>query len=271
MYAGDKVHYSAKLKASDENTFQGLYSKYSIIDQPRSGSDYIRPINLRRVSKDFSPGDADAVRSQALQEGKSTQERAAAIPTETKPEVIERIKLRDRAEKNFSDQDLQKMIKERNFFNRQFNPGGSFPNDFVDNGDGTVTDKVTGLMWQKGGSPSDMIFNAAGKYVQGLNSSRYGGYGDWRLPTMEELCSLLERTLSKSGKFMDSLFDPAQSLCWSADVNPSYRTVNSWNVQAAFWVNFIRGETSAGVADRFLASSQAPQSRYHVKAVRTTE
>ena len=269
MVAGDKVHYSAKLKASDQNAFQGSYSKYSIIDQPRSGSDYIRPINLRRVSKDVSPGSTDAVRSQAPQEGKSTQERVAAIPAETKPVVIERIKLRDRAEKNFSDQDLQKMIKERNFFNRQFNPGGHFHNAFVDNGDGTVTDKVTGLMWQKGGSPSEMPFHATGKYLDELNSSRFGGYGDWRLPTMDELCSLLEGTQNKSGKFMDNLFDPLKGTCWSADENQQYSgTRRGGPAKAAFCVNFSGGETSAGTAERFQPTIE---SRYYVRAVRTAE
>jgi len=109
--------------------------------------------------------------------------RVAAVPAGPKPEVTERIKLRDKAEKNFSDADLQKMIKERNFFNKKFNPEGNFPNDLVDNGNGTITDKVTGLVWQKGGSPSDMKFDAAGNYVEELNSSRFGGYSDWRLPT----------------------------------------------------------------------------------------
>jgi len=269
MYAGDKVDYSAKLKASDENTFQGSYAKYSIIDQPGSGSDSIRPINLRRASKDVPPGDTGAVGSQALQEGKSTQESVAAIPAETKPEVIERIKLRAKAELNFGDQDLQKMIKERNFFNRQYNLGGNFPNAFVDNGDGTVTDKVTGLMWQKGGSPSEMKFDTAGKYVEELNSSRFGGYSDWRLPTMEELCSLLEPIPNESEKFMDSMFDPAQSLCWSADINSEYRVVGIiGNVQVALCVNFLRGETSTGVADKFARTSQGS---CYVKAVQTAQ
>ena len=200
---------------------------------------------------------------------KRPQQRVAAIPAGPKPEVTERIKLRDKAEKNFSDADLQKMIKERNFFNKKFNPEGEFPNSLVDNGDGTVTDKVTGLMWQKAGSPSDMKFDSAVKYVEELNSSRFGGNGDWRLPTMEELCSLLEATPNESGKFMDNLFDPAQSLCWSADVNPKYR-VGGFALQAAFAVNFGRGETSEGVADR-LANPNVSQGSCYVKAVRTAQ
>jgi len=199
--------------------------------------------------------------------------KVAAVPPKTKTEVIERIKLRDRAEKNFSDQDLQKMIRDRNFFNRQYNPGGNFPSAFLDNGDGTITDKVTGLMWQKGGSPSEMTFYAAGKYVQELNSSQFGGYGDWRLPTMEELCSLLEGTPNKSGKFMDNLFDPIQEICWSADENQQYSgTRVPARVKAAFCVNFSRGETSAGVADRFIPGGAATsESRSYMRAVRTAE
>jgi hypothetical protein len=188
---------------------------------------------------------------------------------ETEPGVIERIKLRDRAEKNFSDQDLQRMIKERNFWSRQYNVKGNFRNAFLDNGDGTVTDKVTGLMWQKSGSPSEMTFNATGNYVQGLNSSRFGGCGDWRLPTMEELCSLLKGTSNKSGRFIDNLFDPVQTVCWSADENQQYSgTSRGGYVKAAFCVSFSGGETSAGNAERFQPTNQC---RYYVRAVRTAE
>lgn len=188
---------------------------------------------------------------------------------ETKPEVTERIKLRAKAEPNFNDQDLQKMLKERHFFNRQYNLEGKFPNAFSDNGDGTVTDKVTGLMWQKAGSPSEMTFNVAGNYVQELNSSRFGGYGDWRLPTMEELCSLLEGTPNKSGKFIDDVFDPVQGICWSADENQRYSgTRRPGTVKAAFCVSFSGGETSAGNAERFQLTNE---SRYYVRAVRAAE
>ena len=194
----------------------------------------------------------------------------AAVAPEAKPEVIERIKLRDRAEKNFSDRDLQRMIWDRNFFNRQFNPAGNFPNAFVDNGDGTLTDKITGLMWQKAGSPSEMTFDAAGKYVQELNLSRFGGYEDWRLPTLEELCSLLKGTPNQSGRFMDNLFDPAPYICWSADENQHYIAMRN---RAAFCVNFARGEIVAGWAEKFHPHHTAniTQSRYYVSAVRTAE
>jgi hypothetical protein len=59
---------------------------------------------------------------------------------------------------------------------------------YTDNGDGTVTDKVTALVWQQ--------TNAADKKTQAdafayCSSLTLGGYKDWRLPTVIELASLL--------------------------------------------------------------------------------
>ncbi len=45
MYSGSKVDYSAELKALDNNTLKGSYSKYSIVEQ----ADSKRPINLKRL------------------------------------------------------------------------------------------------------------------------------------------------------------------------------------------------------------------------------
>jgi hypothetical protein len=46
MYSGDKAHYSAELKALDNNTFKGSYSKYSLVDETKSK----KPINLKRMN-----------------------------------------------------------------------------------------------------------------------------------------------------------------------------------------------------------------------------
>ena len=50
MYSGDKVHYFAELKATDKNTFEGLYSaKYGTIDEARNAPVLTRPMSLTRV------------------------------------------------------------------------------------------------------------------------------------------------------------------------------------------------------------------------------
>jgi hypothetical protein len=58
---------------------------------------------------------------------------------------------------------------------------------YTDNGDGTVTDLNTGLMWQK--DPGEkMTYEQAEAGAASLN---LGGYTDWRLPTIKELYSLI--------------------------------------------------------------------------------
>jgi len=58
---------------------------------------------------------------------------------------------------------------------------------YQDNGDGTVTDLVTGLMWQKDPG-AKMTFDQAAAGADGFNLA---GYNDWRLPAIKELYSLI--------------------------------------------------------------------------------
>lgn len=66
-------------------------------------------------------------------------------------------------------------------------------NDFVDNGDGTITDKATGLMWQKVDSSKSMSWEDALEYAENINLA---GYSDWRLPNAKELQSIVDYTRS---------------------------------------------------------------------------
>lgn len=60
---------------------------------------------------------------------------------------------------------------------------------YQDNGDGTVTDINTGLIWQQGLPPEKMTWVEA---MAGADTCGIGGYGDWRLPSVRELYSLLQ-------------------------------------------------------------------------------
>lgn len=64
-------------------------------------------------------------------------------------------------------------------------------NDFADNGDGTVTDRATGLMWQKADSSRPMSWKEALAYAEGLVLA---GQSDWRLPNAKELQSIVDYT-----------------------------------------------------------------------------
>ena len=61
---------------------------------------------------------------------------------------------------------------------------------YINNGDGTVTDTITGLMWQRNPGAKMSFLNA----LAGAKTLTLGGYTDWRLPTIKELYSLIEFT-----------------------------------------------------------------------------
>ena len=60
---------------------------------------------------------------------------------------------------------------------------------YVDNSDGTVTDTSTGLMWQQATAPNTYNWDQAISYCESLS---FAGYTDWRLPTIDELKSLVD-------------------------------------------------------------------------------
>ncbi len=85
-----------------------------------------------------------------------------------------------------NDREISCQSKDGDFYGQDGNFRGIQPS-YRDNGDGTVTDSNTGLMWQKDHG-AKMTF---GEAVSGAASCRTGGYTDWRLPTIKELYSLI--------------------------------------------------------------------------------
>lgn len=65
-------------------------------------------------------------------------------------------------------------------------------NAFVDNGDSTITDNATGLMWMKYDSKTGMNWQDALAYAQTKNGQNYLGHNDWRLPHAKELQSIVD-------------------------------------------------------------------------------
>ena len=65
-------------------------------------------------------------------------------------------------------------------------------NHFVINGDGTVSDINTGLMWQQVTAPGRYTWLQALNYCETFNLA---GYNDWRLPTIKELESIVDLSI----------------------------------------------------------------------------
>ncbi len=54
-------------------------------------------------------------------------------------------------------------------------------NDLLNNGDGTVSDQASGLMWTRGDSGTGLNWQEALAWTQARNAERYLGHSDWRL------------------------------------------------------------------------------------------
>lgn len=123
-------------------------------------------------------------------------------------------------------------------------------NDFEVQGE-VVIDHATGLMWQKAGSRQEMAYVAVPSYLQQLNVG-FAGYKDWRLPTIDELLSLLEVDKQSNGLYISPVFDSMQRWCWSVDLASSKA---AWNVYLQL------GEVAQHTFDYV----------YYVRAVRTLQ
>jgi hypothetical protein len=69
-------------------------------------------------------------------------------------------------------------------------PPAVSPSAYTDSGDGTVTDNVTGLMWQSPPAATTMSQPDAVAYCSTMLT--VGGHHDWRLPTKIELLSIVD-------------------------------------------------------------------------------
>lgn len=69
-------------------------------------------------------------------------------------------------------------------------------NELVSNGDGTISDWATGLMWPQADNGSGIDWEHALAWAQAMNASNYLGHSDWRLPNCRELQSLVDYTRS---------------------------------------------------------------------------
>ncbi len=115
--------------------------------------------------------------------------------------------------------------------------GVAWPNPrFTDNGNGTVTDNLTGLVWAKSPLTNLRTWAGALNYAESL---ALGGHEDWRLPNINELESLVNAQEPDQAAWLN-----AQGF---TNVQPNYywsSTTLSYNNSTAWYVHMLNGRAS---------------------------
>jgi hypothetical protein len=120
---------------------------------------------------------------------------------------------------------------------------------YTDNGDGTISDSKTGLMWMKNDSYLHsghwLNWHEVKDYVKELNEMGFANHHDWQLPTKEELRSLFESGKtngSQVGREMKIHTDPlfgknGSGSLWSSSENGRHNAIG---------IVFNTGDTFSG-------------------------
>lgn len=137
---------------------------------------------------------------------------------------------------------------------------------YTDNGDGTITDNNTGLMWEKKSfdeslhdwrfafewSGDDAPFGTIWDWLDDINAeggTGFAGYNDWRIPNVRELLSLVD--YGRSARAIDPVFHTAcepgctvttcsctaHSFYWSSTSFAADPTVDAWIVEYSLGIS----------------------------------
>ena len=108
----------------------------------------------------------------------------------------------------------------------------TLPNHFTDNSDGTITDNLTQLIWQKVTNPSALTWEQALAYAEGLS---LGASSEWRLPNIKELQSLNDETLTNPSVNTDYFSSIGVKNYWSSTSLPN-QTTEAWYCNTKFGI-----------------------------------
>ncbi|MCP4361435.1 MAG: DUF1566 domain-containing protein [Chloroflexi bacterium] len=136
------------------------------------------------------------------------------------------------------------------------------PPTYTDNGD-TVTDEVTGLIWQKNEVLTTTTNVAANAYCDTLS---LGSYSDWRLPASHELYSLVDFSTSNPPLNSTTFTNTVSADYWWSSTQKADGTSNYWAVNSGgglgpkpeseaqthdFYVRCVRDDLSSAVSPSF--------------------
>ncbi len=135
-----------------------------------------------------------------------------------------------------SEEDVLALVAKYDFAEQERNSHGYFAHAFVDNGDNlTVSDRVTGLMWQRAGT--DIMSNRSmRREVTRINQEGFAGYTDWRLPSLAEALSILEGEKVAHDQYLHPCFSGEQPFVFvEATRKPGGQWFVDYKQGRAFW------------------------------------
>jgi hypothetical protein len=98
-------------------------------------------------------------------------------------------------------------------FENQFEAQSPVNQDEVETG--VILDHASGLHWHPTGQVG-FDWRQAQAYVDRLNQIQFGGFHDWRFPTLEEAVTLISAEEDAGGRCIDPCFGP-MTLMWTGD------------------------------------------------------
>ena len=162
----------------------------------------------------------------------------------------------------------------------------------VDNGDGTVTDPNSGLMWKKSDAWLDMhkfyTWMAHREYVDKFNKEKFAGYDNWRIPTKAEALTIFDKSkecMDKNGTMfpLDPIFDAGgASNTWISEcsdekiirfdgkigIDTPYPTQEVWSSMRLVRKEGEAPPSSAGAEPEATAAKAAPEETDDCKAAK---
>ena len=118
---------------------------------------------------------------------------------------------------------------------------------FIDNGNDTITDNQTGLTWFKKDSRQLMgkwiHLEKAIKFADGKNTENFGGFNDWRVPKLEDIKTIFDKSFSQrdfgnTEIHIPAEFEPKCADCtWTDTVNGDRAMLFSLVKGRSSWIN----------------------------------
>ncbi|HRI01863.1 MAG TPA: DUF1566 domain-containing protein [Saprospiraceae bacterium] len=115
---------------------------------------------------------------------------------------------------------------------RDVHPVTMVASHFTDNRDGSITDHLTGLLWQKIPNPDSLSWEEALLYAESLSLA---GYSDWRLPNIKELQSINDESIINPSLNKSYFGVTASNKYWSSTTLPN-QTSKAWYLNTQYGI-----------------------------------